>query len=369
MHAGAVEPIKVGYIVSLTGPSGFFGSHARDAFTVMIDDINGRGGVLGRPIVALIEDDRSVSTNAVVAVTKLIKDSKVAAVIGPTIPDCGMAMIPVVEREKTPLILTAPVAPIFRKWVFSVGPGDIKAASRTLEVAVKDLEAKRIALMCDAAVMGQTGANIIKRDLKLYPDVTIVAEERYETTDTNMVPQLTKLRAANPDLIILYGGGPAPGVVAKNYKQLGMTTRVLGTTALANPDFMSLGGRIAEECGWVFTAWKGTVVDSLPSTDPYRANLYDPFKKIFQKKYGKDKNINVFHLNPPDAINYFVAALKMAGTDDRAALRDALEKVRIEGLLGMIAPGPTDHYEGAKDTSVPAVLKNGKFVPYATSSQ
>jgi ABC-type branched-subunit amino acid transport system substrate-binding protein len=92
--------------------------------------------------------------------------------------------------------------------------------------------------------------------------------------------------------------------------------------------------------------------------------VYEPQLKIFQEKYGADKGINVFHVSPMDAFVMASMAIKIAGTDNRAALRDALEKVRFDGLLGNVAPGPNDHQEGARDTSVMAVLKNGQFVPY-----
>ena len=92
--ASAAEPIKVGAIVSVTGPGGMIGTPMRDAFVALVEDFNRKGGVQGRPIQLYIEDDKTNPTNAVVSATKLVRDMNVALLMGPTISDSAMAMIP-----------------------------------------------------------------------------------------------------------------------------------------------------------------------------------------------------------------------------------------------------------------------------------
>lgn len=106
--AAAAEPIKLGVVFSITGWGGFIGSPMKDAAIAVVEDVNKKGGVLGRPIELLIEDDQSNPTNAVVAATKLIKDQKVAAIIGPSITDSGRAIIPLCEQEQVPFCRDRP---------------------------------------------------------------------------------------------------------------------------------------------------------------------------------------------------------------------------------------------------------------------
>jgi branched-chain amino acid transport system substrate-binding protein len=365
-EAQAADTIKIGHVCSITGWAGMLGSPQRDAMLAMVEDLNKKGGLLGKQIEIFIEDDKSQPTTAVIAATKLIRDVKVNLIVGTTLNDSAQAIIPIVEQEQVPMVCTAPVVVPFKKWVFYVGPGDQKMAVHVVELAIETFKPKKIALLHDTALYGVGGAKIINKELTQFPGVSIVITEKYEPGDTNMVPQLTKIKAANPDLLIIYGTGAGPAVVAKNYKQLGLTIPVVGGGGLGAPDFVKVGGPIAEESKWAIGVLRISVAESLSMNDPYRKNVYEPMKKIFQNKFGAEKgaSLNVFHVSPMDAIVMASMAIKAANTDNRAAVRDALEKVKFEGLLGNVGPGPADHFEGAKDTSILGMLKGGQFVPF-----
>jgi branched-chain amino acid transport system substrate-binding protein len=360
----AADTIKLGHVCSITGWAGMLGSAQRDAMLAMVDDINRKGGLIGKQVEVFIEDDQSSPTTALIAATKLIRDRKVNALIAATLSDCAMAILPIAEQEQTPYIVTSPAIIPFKKWVFPVGPGDIKMAAHAMELAAHTLGAKRIALLHDTNLYGTTGARILNRELPKYAGVSFIVTEKYDVKDTNMIPQLTKIKAANPDLLIVYGTGVGAAIVAKNYKQLGMTLPVLGSGGLGSPDFVKVGGPIAEESGWTIMVLKISVAESLPQNDAYRTSVYEPQKKIFQDKYGKDKTLSVFHVSPMDAVTMITLAIKAAGSDNKSSIRDALERAKFDGLLGNVAPNATDHQEDARDTSVLAVLKNGNFIPY-----
>lgn len=366
--AAAADAIKIGHICSVTGWAGMLGTAQKEAMLAVVEDINKKGGILGRQVEAFIEDDQSSPTTAAIAATKLIKDAKVCLIIGTTISDSAMAVSPIAEREATPFLLITPVVlPWERlKWTFAVGPGDAKMAVHVLELAVKQLGAKRIALLHDTTLYGSQGAKFFNTGVGKYPGTSIIAQEKYEVHDTSMVSQLTKIKAAKPDLLVIYGTGAPAAVAAKNYKQLGMTVPVLGAGGLGGPDFLKLAGNIADEGNWAIAVLKISIAEKLPLTDPYRRNIYEPAKKIFQEKYGKDKGgLNVFHVSPMDAFTMTALGLKASGTDDRAKLRDALEKVRFTGLLGgRIVPQPDNHIRDCEDSSELALFKNGEFIPY-----
>jgi branched-chain amino acid transport system substrate-binding protein len=359
------ESIKIGTIFSITGWAGFIGTPQKEVFTAMIEDINAKGGINGRPLEFYFEDDKSVPTNAVIAATKLIKDKGVVAMVGTSISDSAMAIVPTCEQEKVAFINSGPAAiPWPKKYIFSVGPGDVRGVSHLLEYAVKDLKAKKIALFHDAAAYGKLGQKVIKDEIAKYPGCTLVAMESMEPADTNVVPQLTKIKSANPDLILLYmTGGPAV-IVAKNYKQLGMTTPLITGNAVTIPDFLKSAGKIAEESKWMFMSQPMMIAEYMSPNDPYRKDVYDPFKKLMQAKYGPTKEVTLFHGSSYDAITGITTAMKAAKNIDRESIRDALEKVDIPGFLGHFAPSPQDHQAAPVDPMRPMVLKNGAFVPY-----
>jgi branched-chain amino acid transport system substrate-binding protein len=362
--AGAAEPIKIGAIISITGWAGSLGTGQKEAYEVLVDDINKKGGVLGRQIEVYIEDDKSVPTNALIAATKLVKDKKVCALLGPTITDSGMAVIPMADEEKIPYVVLGPIVTPLKKWVFLTGPGDARAATHIVEYAVKSLRAKKIAVLYVAENYGMTGYKIMQNEIMKYPEASIVIAEKLESKDTNMIPQLMKIKAANPDLLIPYAAGAPTSIIAKNYKQLGMTTPVLAPGAVPMPDFLKLAGNIAEEAKWIFLGFPLIVAEQLPATDPFRKNLYDPFKIMLQDKFGKEKILNVFHVGPYDGLGILLAAIKQAGSDNPAAIRDALEKVKFNGFLGPYGATATDHQGSQVDTEIMMTLKNGRMVPY-----
>jgi branched-chain amino acid transport system substrate-binding protein len=362
--AADVEPIRIGTIMSITGWAGFIGSAQKEIFTAMIDEINAKGGIKGRPLEVYYEDDKSVPTNAVIAATKLIKDRKIVALVGTSTSDSAMAIVPLCEQEQTPFINCGPAAIPFKKWVFSVGPGDVLGSKHVLDYAAKGLGAKRLGLLYGSDAYGMLAYKTLAEEVPKYPGVTIVAQERFEITDTNMVPQLTKIKSVNPDVLILYTTGGAGAVIAKNYKQLGMTTQVLGGNALTMPDFIKIAGKIAEESGWIFMSQPMMIVDKMAPDDPFRTGVVEPVRKLMQAKYGPTKEVTLFHGSFWDGITGAVEAMRVAPTIERASIRDGLEKVKFDGFLGQFAPTPTNHRAAQVDPMRPMVMKNGEFWPH-----
>jgi branched-chain amino acid transport system substrate-binding protein len=362
--AAAADPIKIGVVLSVSGWGGFIGTPEKEAMVVVVEEVNRKGGVFGRPLELIVEDDQSNPTTAVIATTKLVRDQKVCMVLGPAISDSGMAMIPIMEKEEVPFPVSGPVITSYKKWVFNVTPNDIINSSQLLEYAVNGLGGKRIAVIHDAAKFGMTGMKVFQDEIKKYPGSTIVIEEKFESSDTSVVPQLSKIKAANPDVMIIQTPGAQAAVVAKGYKQLGLKMKVTGPPGMASPEFLKIAGSIAEESGWIMIGDRILVGDRLPADEPYRKNIYDPFKKLIKDKYGESRALSVFHAVGHDAIRIAVAALQTAGSDERGAIRNGLEKVKNEGMLGDYVGSPDDHTGFKRSTCIPVVVKNGEYVPF-----
>ena len=361
----AVEPIKIGLVLSITGYGGFIGTPQKDATVAIVDDVNRKGGLFGRQIELFVEDDKSNPTNAAIAAMKLIKDKKVSIVIGPSITDSGMSMIPVCDQEKTPFVVTGPVVSPFRKWIFLVGPGDTRGAVQLFDTAIKRFSPKKIAFFHDSSNYGLTAAKILKPEISKYPGVSFIIEEQFEPTDTTMVPQLTKIKASNPDMILLYTSSQPAAVIAKNYKQLGMNTLVVGSGGIAVPEFIKNSGKIAEESKWAIWELKSVTAEKLPMDDPYRKEIYEPFKALLKEKYGPSKEVSVFHTVAYDGIQIAIEALKLAKSDDRAAIRDALENLKFhKGFISDFECTPQDHQGGKIGNLIFNGLRNGELWPY-----
>lgn len=362
--AAAAEPIKIGAVISMTGWAGFIGTPQKEIISAVVDSTNKKGGINGRQVEILWEDDQSVPTNAVVAATKLIRDKKVSAVVGASTSDCSMAMVAITEQEKVPFLITAPVVNPEKKYSFVAGPGGARQATHLLEWVVRSFGATRIALLHEDDAYGVTAAEAIMKDVKRYPGVSIIIRERCQSADTNMIPQLTKIKSAKPDMMILYATANTATVAVKNYNQLGMTTPVLGSNAITIPDFLKMAGKLAEDNKWIFFSQPFMVAERMSPDDPFRKNLYDPFKKMLQETWGPSKQPNLFHTSTYDCIAAAIAAAKLAKSDNRDAIRNALEKINIPGFLGPFAPTAQDHYGSPTDVMIPMVIKNGEFVPY-----
>ena len=363
---GAAEPIKIGVVLCITGWGGFLGTPTKEAITIVAEDINRRGGVIGRPIELYFEDDQSNPTNSAIAATKLIRDTKVSVVIGSTLTVLCMPMLPIVEREQVPNLslgagheITVPL----KKWVFRIPLTDYRLSPIMLKFTVDTLGARKIALLHGTDASGMMGAQGIVDNVSKY-GASIVITERFDPKDTTMIAQLTKIKAANPDAIILYGTAAPGAVIAKNYQQIGMKTPVVASHGVPTTEFLKLAPKAVEGGHWILYGVKPLYAEQLPPDDLWRKSIYEPFQKVLKEKYGKTE-VNPFHSNGYDVMHIVAQAIKIAGTDDRAAIRDALEKVKFKGMLNCeFAYSPTDHDGQTGEGYEPLIIKDGKWWPY-----
>jgi len=362
---GAAEPIKIGAVLAVTGFAGNFGTNSKLAITYLAEELNQKGGVAGRPVQVLIEDDQSIPTNSLVAATKLIRDKNVCMLLGPNLTPMVMPTLPLVEKEKVPQLaigagheVTVPL----KKWVFRIPVTDYRLAPRMLDFVVNTLGAKKIAVLYSTDSSGKMGAQGIDDNIDKY-GASVIIKETFEATDTNMIPQLTKIKAAQPDVIILWTSVAPAAVVAKNYGQLGMKTTVVTSHGVfPTQAFMAAAESVLDKGTWIIFGTRDIYADKLPPNDPWRTTIFDPFNKVLKEKFGKEWEAS--YANGFDAFNIAAQALKIAGTDDRAAIRDALEKVKYEGMMGAYRYSPTDHDGNSGEAFWGIYRKDGQWWPY-----
>ncbi len=335
----AAKPYKIGALFSITGPTSFIGEPERNTLVMLVDEINKAGGINGHPVEVVIYDTEGEETNAVKKVTKLIVQDKVLAIIGPSRTGTTLAVIPFVERYKVPLISCAAgikiVEPV-KAWVFKTAQSD-RLAVKKIYAYCQAQGLKKIAIITVSNGFGQSGREQLKALAKDY-GIEIVADELFGPKDVDMTPQLTRIRAKNPDAVICWGTNPGPAIVAKNMRQLGMKQQLFMSHGVASKRFIKLAGEAAE--GIILPAGKILVAAQLPDTDPQKKLLLSYIER-YKARYGEEPS--AFGGHAYDAFLLLKHAFQKAGAD-RAKIREALENAKgIVGIHGVFNMSPTDH--------------------------
>ena len=336
----ASGPIKIGALFAVTGPASFLGEPEKKTLELLVKETNEKGGINGIKLEAVIYDTGGDATKAVQLATKLIKDDKVNVIIGPSTTGESMAVIPIVEKEKIPLIscaagikITDPV----KQWVFKTPANDHIAAEKILNYMAGKNQ-KSIALLTVTDGFGASGREQIKVLAKL-KGFTVIADEVYGPKDTDMTAQLTKIRGIKPDAIICWGTNPGPAVITKNVKQLGIKTPLYMSHGVASKKYIELAGADSAE-GVMLPAGKLAVYDALPKSD-VQHTLLKSYDQSYKKAYGVEAS--TFGGYAYDAFLLTVGAIKKVGSSPeqiRSGIEHASKLVSVSGIFSM---SPKDH--------------------------
>jgi branched-chain amino acid transport system substrate-binding protein len=336
----AASAIRIGGLFSVTGPASFLGEPEKKTLEMLVKDINVKGGVNGSMIELVVYDTQGDVTKAVQLATKLIKNDKVVAIIGPSTTGETLAIIPVIEKEHIPLIscaagikITDPV----KKWVFKTPANDHVAAEKIFNYAAR-FKQKNIALLTVSDSYGSSGREQLK-SLAAKKGIKIVADEVYSPKDTDMTAQLTRIRGFKPDAIVCWGTNPGPAVVTRNMKQLAIKIPLYQSHGVASKKFIELAGADASE-GILLPAGKLAVYDLLPKNDPQQKVLKE-YDLMYKKSYGTEAS--TFGGYAFDGFRLVINAVKRSGaTPER--IRSGVEQTRrLVGVSGVFNMSPGDH--------------------------
>jgi branched-chain amino acid transport system substrate-binding protein len=337
----AADPIRIGSVLSVTGPAAFLGDPELKTLQLYIEKINKEGGVLGRPLELVQYDDGTDATKANSFVKRLIDDDKVDVLIGGTTTGSTMAMVPLAEKAGVPFVSLAGAVVIIepvKKWVFKTPHTDRMAAEKVFE-DLKKRGLTKVALLSETSGFGQSGR---KEAQALAPKmgITLLADETYGPKDTDMSPQLTKIRnTPEVQALFIFGLGQGPAIVNKNLRQLGVGLPVYHAHGVASEEFIRLSGTAAE--GVRLPAAALLVADKLPVNDPQKP-VVTAYSKAYRDRYKED--VSTFGGHAYDGLMLVTDAIKRAGSTDKAAVRDALESTHgYIGTGGKVNFSPTDH--------------------------
>jgi len=364
--AGSVlaQDIKVGVTLSATGPAASLGIPERNTFALVPQTIG------GRKVQYIVLDDGSDTTTAVKNTRKLISEDKVDVVIGSTTSPNSLAMIDVVAESETPMIAMAASSRIVepvdakKRWVFKTPQNDQQMAV----VIVGDLlnrGVKTVGFIGFADAYGEGWWNEFSKIAEAR-GLKIVANERYQRTDTSVTGQVLKLVAAKPDAILIAASGTPAALPQKTLKERGYAGKIYQTHGVANNDFLRVCGKDCE--GTLLPAGPVLVAAQLPADHPVKKSAL-AYIDAYEKVHGKGST-STFGAHGWDTVILLQAAIPDAlkkaqpGTKEfRAALRDSLEGVKnAAGAHGIFNMSTTDHLGLDQRAAVIVMIQNGNWV-------
>ncbi|MCE1184541.1 ABC transporter substrate-binding protein [Zoogloea sp.] len=339
--ARAEEPIRIGSVLSVTGPAAFLGDPELKTLQLYVEDLNKKGGVLGRSIQLVHYDDGSDANKANSFTKRLLDDDKVDVLIGGTTTGATMSMVPLAERSGTPFVSLAGAVVIVepvKKFVFKTPHTDRMAAEKVFE-DMKKRGYTKVALLSETSGFGQSGKKETEAVAAKY-GISLVANETYGPKDTDMSPQLTKIKAApGVQAVFVFGLGQGPAIVTKNYRQLGISLPLYQSHGVASDEFLKLAGPAAE--GVRLPSPAQLIPEKLPANDPQKP-VVSAYEKAYKERYKQD--VSSFGGYAYDGLMLVVDAMKRAGSADKAKVRDALEATKgYVGTSGKVNMSPTDH--------------------------
>ena len=278
----ALAQIKVGVTVSATGPAASLGIPEKNTFTLLPTTI------AGQKVEYIVLDDASDTTTAVKNARKLISEDKVDVIIGSTTTPNSLAMIDAVAEAQVPMISMAASARIIepmdakRRWVFKTPQNDIMMA---LAIAghMADNGVKTVGFIGFSDAYGEGWFQEFSKVVSS-KGLTIVANERYNRSDTSVTGQVLKLVAAKPDAVLIAGSGTPAALPQKTLKERGYAGKYYQTHGVANNDFLRVGGKDVE--GTLLPAGAMLVVNQLPANHPMRKSALEYVNK-YEAAFGK----------------------------------------------------------------------------------
>lgn len=343
------EVIKIGHFAAMTGATASFGQSADKGIRMAIEEINGSGGVLGRQIEVITEDDRSQSNEAKTAAIKLIQQDKVVALIGEVASSNSLAAAPDAQRAGIPMVSPASTNPdvtkvgdyIFRICFIDPFQGEVMA-----KFGRNSLGLRTAAIFTDVKSAYSVGLAEFFKNTFTELGGQVVAEESYAAGDIEFRAQLTKIKNANAEILFIPGYYTEIGLIAKQARELGIQSVLLGGDGWDGPATWEIGGAAVE--GSYFS-------NHYSEEDP------NPVIQDFIARY-KAKYTAV-----PDAmavLGYDTArvvadAIKRAGSTDGAAIRDALAATK--DFPGVSGTTTIDADRNARKAAVVLKIQDGKL--------
>jgi len=351
-------PIKIGMVTSLTGNYAPLGTNDKLAAQQIVDGVNGKNGINGRKIELEIVDDGSDPNQSVIQFNKVIGDG-VAAVLGPPQSTSDLAIKPVANDKKMPVISlgaaddqVVPVTP----YMWQTAPLSSQVARVCVDF-IKSQGKTKLAMLYDTKNAYAVAGHDSTRKILDQAGIQLVDDETFETSQTNFAPQFAKIADTRPDFLLVWATGAPPVVITKAWADLKNGIALMMTAAEASTLYVQPAGPAAE--GVFVQASMGVLGQSLPSSNKFR-KLIDEFAGPFQQ--ANNYYPPQFAWDGMVATTILIDAITRKGATSEQ-IREGLDSVDVDTPQGHYAYTPQKHAGMPDSASLMSVVKDGQFVP------
>lgn len=343
------EVVKVGWIGSLTGDQAVWGNCEFNTVKMLIDELNTRGGLLGKTVEVIGYDTRGDAMEAVNAVKRLTSQDKVVAIIGPNASGQAIAISSVLEEMKVPGIATVATNPKVtvgedgkvKPFNFRVCFIDPYQGAVAAGYAYDVLGFKKAAILYDVADDYSQGLTEFFEKKFVEKGGSIVAKEGFKSGDVDFRPQLSKIKASNPEILFMPYFFKEVALSGNQARELGIEAVLMGGDGWPSEVLIEMAAEAVE--GSYF-------VNHLDFADP---EVQD-FKKTYTDKYNLPVELNGYLAY--DAVKLLEAAVTKANSLEPTAIRDALATTSVKGITGQINISPETHNPEGKDAAIIKII-------------
>jgi branched-chain amino acid transport system substrate-binding protein len=360
--ASAQDTIKIGSSLGLTGYGSLTDGHWRDGLAAAIEAVNKQGGVLGKKLELVYEDNKSTPQQAVVVYRKMMSEDKVVAFNSGCISAGNFAAASFVTKAKLPMFLCSilPRQPEEVKWAFQFLPPPKYEVDTRYEYLKNKTQVRKIGLLADPSPYVSLMKGIAEKTAAEY-GLEVVASETYQQDDSDFSVQIGRINAAGAGAVIMLGQGNAVVTAANNIRSLGLT-KMMMLGSIQELDIHLAAGKVLGDQYMAPSPLIQLASDDMSIlTDPKARAVAEPFVKAMKDKYGRSDNAQASRAW--DSLMMMVMAMKKANTTEGEAVRDAFEKLGPYVGAGASYDFTTERHIGI--TTNPYVLvsvKNDKLV-------
>jgi branched-chain amino acid transport system substrate-binding protein len=332
--AQAQETVKMGLVAAMSGQSAKSGEAIVRGLSLAIDEINAKGGLLGKKVELVVRDDESNPAKGVIAARELVQREKVVAYFGGIDTPVSMAIVPFANQAKVPFIgVWAAGTPITRNgaaenYVFRVSAVDALVDIALVDYAVKKYSAKKPGMILINNPWGESNEAGLKTALEA-KKIPTAGIEKFETGDVDLVPQLTRLKDAGADALFMVANVAPSAQVVKSLDRMGWNVPVISHWGPAGGRFTELAGPSAEKVHFIQTfSFSG-------NTSPKSLAVFEALKKKYPEiKSAADVTPAVGIANAYDAMHLTALAIAKAGSTDGPRIREAFYEIdKYDGLI------------------------------------
>lgn len=360
--AVAQDKIKIGSSLGLTGYGSLTDNHWRDGLELAIEAVNAKGGVLGKKLELVYEDNKSIPQQAVVVYRKMMSEDKVVAFGSGCISAGNMAAASFVTKAKLPMFLCSilPQQPDEQKWAFSFLPPPKFEVDSRYEYLKNKTDIRKVGVLGDPSPYGMLMRKFALEDAKDF-GLEVVANESYQQDDSDFSVQIGRINAAGAGAIIMIGQGNAVITVGKNIKSLGLNKMLLLGSINERELLVEAGQVLGEQYLFPSPLIQAAIDDLNLIADPKARAAAEAFITPLKAKHG-NKGDTAQASRAWDSLQMMAKAMEAAKSTEGEAVRDAFEK--IGPYVGAGAPydfSPERHVGITKTPYVIAYVKDGKL--------